>query len=150
MTPRAAVLLILGYVVVLTAQTESSAINAKNLFIGSFGGGDQARQVRQAVMDELRKHGTFRVVDSPESADAVLTGSGDVWIKGYYSLNPRARALSEDAHPVFGGYLSVELKGKGNAVLWSYLVTPRRFGPDAISRNLAVQVARKLREAVRR
>jgi len=88
------------------------------------------------------------VAETPETADAALTGSGAVWIKGYYSLNPRARSVGENAHPVYGGYLSVELKGRQNEVLWSYLVTPRRYGPDAISRNLAGQIAKKLAEAV--
>jgi len=147
---RAVILIGLGLSARLTAQTASPAVKAERIFVGSFGASDQDTRIRQAVVDELRKHGRLKIVDSAQSADAVLTGSGEVWIKGYYSLNPRARSLGEDAHPIFGGYLSVELKGTGNTVLWSYLVTPRRFGPDDVSRNLAEQVAKKLREAVER
>ena len=148
MIPRAVVLFVLGFAARVSGQTASPPIGAERIFVGSFGKSDQAAQIRQAVMGELRRHGKLKLVASPEAADGILTGSGEVWIKGYYSLNPRARSLNEDAHPIFGGYLSVELKGKGNAVLWSYLATPHRFGPDAISRNLAAQVVKKLRQAL--
>jgi len=146
--PLATVFLVLGSVALVPGQAVPAPVRVERVFVGSFGDNDQSRQMRQALVDELRRHGKLKLVDSPESADAVLTGSGEVWIKGYYSLNPRARSLNHDAHPIFGGYLSVELKGKGNTVLWSYLATPHRYGPDAISRNLAEQISKKLREAV--
>jgi hypothetical protein len=146
--PRAAVLFVLGFAACVSGQTALPAIKAERIFVGSFGENDQAAQIRRAVMDELRRHGRLKVVESPQAADGILTGKGEVWIKGYYSLNPRARSLSEDAHPIFGGYLSVELRGQGNTVLWSYLATPHRSGSDAISRNLAAQVVKKLREAL--
>lgn len=148
MIARLTALFALGVAVCVSGQTGSPAVKADRIFVGSFGANDQGARIRQAVVDELRRRGKVKVVDSPDAADGTLTGSGDVWIKGYYSLNPRARSLPGDAHPIFGGYLSVELKGKGNTVLWSYLATPQRFGPDAISRNLAEQVVKKLREAV--
>jgi hypothetical protein len=101
------------------------------------------------LIEELR-HTTLKVAEAPDNAAATLTGTGEVWIKGYYSLNPRAREVGEETHPIYGGYLSVELRNAQNDVLWSYLVTPRRYGPDAISRNLAEQIVKKLREALRR
>ena len=150
MIQLAVIFFALGSAAGVPGQMVPSAVKVERIFVGSFGENDQSRQIRQAVVEELRRHGKLKVAESPESADAVLTGSGDVWIKGYYSLNPRARSVKEDAHPIFGGYLSVELKGKGNTVLWSYLATPHRYGPDAISRNLAEQVSKKLREALER
>jgi hypothetical protein len=88
------------------------------------------------------------LADSAAESDAALTASGEVYVKGYYSLNPRARSIGEDAHPVYGGYLSVELRGRQNEVLWSYLVTPHRYGPEPVGRNLAVQIAKRLKEAL--
>ena len=150
MIPRAVALFVVGLAACVTGQTAPPGIKAERVFVGSFGAGDQAARIRQAMVEELRRHGKVKVVDSPEAADGVLTGAADVWIKGYYSLNPRVRTVAGDAHPVYGGYLSVELKGMGNTVLWSYLATPRRFGPDAISANLAEQVVKKLRQAMDR
>lgn len=131
------------------AQTATSLEQVKRVFVGPFGGSAEAQEVQQALNEELRKHGKLGIADSPAESDAVLTGSGGVYVKGYYSLNPRARSIGEDAHPVYGGYFSVELKGAQNEVLWSYLVTPHRFGrPEPIGRNLAAQVVKKLREAL--
>jgi len=130
------------------AQSASALEQVKRLFVGSFGNNAEAQQVRQAVIDELRRHGKFTAADSAAESDAVLTGSGEVFVKGYYSLNPRERTIGEDAHPVYGGYISIELKGRGNEVLWSYLVTPHRFGPQPIGRNLADQIVKKLKEAM--
>ena len=98
-------------------------------------------------MEELRKHGKPALAGGSDSADATLTGTGELWVKGYYNLNPRERSLGEDAHRVYGGYLSVELRDRKGEVLWSYLVTPRR-GYDSVSRDLAAQMIKKLREAI--
>lgn len=122
--------------------------HVNRVFVGSFGNSAEAQQVRHAVVDDLRRHGKPGVADSEAQSDAVLTGSGEVFVKGYFSLNPRARSIGEDAHPIYGGYISVELKGRQNEILWSYLVTPHRFGPEQIGRNLAAQIVKKLREAV--
>ena len=124
-------------------------LSVERVFVGSLGTTSEAQQIRHALIEELR-HTTFKVAEAPEAADATLTGRAEVWIKGHYSLNPRAREVGEETHPIYGGYLSVELRNARNEVLWSYLVTPRRYGPDAISRNLAEQIVKKLREALRR
>ena len=130
------------------AQTATSLEQVERVFVGSFGSSGEAQQVRQALIEELRRHRKPQVADSAAESDAALTGSGGVWVKGYYSLNPRARSIGEDAHPVYGGYISVELRGRQNEVLWSYLVTPHRYGPEPIGRNLATQIGQKLREAL--
>ena len=62
---------------------------------------------------ELRKSYTFSVAGSAGEADATLTGHGDTWLKGYYSLNPRAGTSPTNGQPVYGGYVSVELKDRG-------------------------------------
>jgi hypothetical protein len=128
-------------------QSATSLEQVARIYVDSFGDSAEAQQVRQAVMDELHRHGKPAAADSEAQSDAVLSGSGEVWVKGYYSLNPRARTIGAGAHPIYGGYLSVELKGRQHEVLWSYLVTPQRFGPEPIARNLAAQLVKKLREA---
>ena len=132
----------------IPAQTATSLEQVKRVFVGSFGTGAEAQQVRRALIDELRRRREPAVADAAEQSDATLTGTGEVWVKGYYSLNPRARSIGEDAHAVYGGFLSVELRGSQNEVLWSYLSTPHRFGAESIGRDLAAQIAKKLREAL--
>ena len=130
------------------SQSAEPLDHVNRVFVDSFGAKAEEQQVRQAVIDELRRRAKPSVVDSSAQADAVLTGSGEIWVKGYFSLNPRARSVGEDAHPVYGGYLSVELRGAHGDVLWSYLVTPRRYGSEPVPRALAAQIVKKLREAL--
>jgi hypothetical protein len=132
----------------IVAQTATSLEQVGRVFVGSFGTSAEAQQVQHALIDELRRHGKPEIADSAAKSDAALTGSGEVYVKGYYSLNPRARSVGEDAHPTYGGYISVELKGRQNEVLWSYLVTPHRLGPEPIGRNIATQIVKRLREAL--
>ncbi len=125
------------------AQTAAALGAVKRVYVEPFAAKPGAEVLRADLIAELRKSHRVAVAPSPQSADAVITGAGETWIRGYYSLNPRVRSTS-DAHPIYGGYLSVELKGQGGETLWSYLVTPRRFGPEDIGRNLCGQVVRKL------
>jgi hypothetical protein len=127
----------------------AAPLPVERIFVGSLGTSSEAQQIRHALIEKLR-HTTLKIAEAPEAADATLTGTGEVWIKGYYSLNPRAREVGKEAHPIYGGFLSVELRNAQNEVLWSYLVTPRPYGPDAVSRNLAEQIVKKLREMLQR
>jgi len=130
----------------LLAQAPPISTKVRSIFIGEIKGISQADAIRHALMEELRKSGKPSLA-GPDSADATLTGNGELWVKGYYNLNPRERSLGEDAHRVYGGYLSVDLRDRQGEVLWSYLVTPRR-GYDSVGRDLAGQVLKKLREAI--
>lgn len=129
------------------AQPPAIPAKVRSIFIGEIKGISEADGIRRALIEELRKSGKPGLAGGPDSADATLTGTGELWVKGYYNLNPRERSLGEDAHRVYGGYLSVELRDRKGEVLWSYLVTPRR-GHDSVSRDLAGQVIKKLREEV--
>jgi hypothetical protein len=70
-------------------------------------------------------------------------------VKGHYSLNPRHREVTADTQPFYGGYLSVELKGKGDETLWSYLVTPHPHVTGDIYKDLAGHVVKKLLDAIK-
>jgi hypothetical protein len=129
------------------AQAPAVPPKVRSIFVGEIKAASEADAIRHDLMEELRKHGKPGLAGKPDSADATLTGNGEFWVKGYYNLNPRERSLGEDAHRVYGGYLSVELRDRKGEVLWSYLVTPRR-GYDSVSRDIAGQVVKKLREAI--
>ena len=132
----------------MPAQLTSSLDQVKRVYVGSFGAKPESGKLRDTLIAELNKHHRLTVVYSPDAADAILKGSGEVWIKGYYSLNPRVREVSEGAMPVYGGFLSVELTGKQDEPLWSWLVTPRRTGSGDISRELASQIAKRLDDSL--
>ncbi|MBV9940462.1 MAG: hypothetical protein JO150_18320 [Acidobacteriaceae bacterium] len=90
---------------------------------------------------------SLSVVPDRSTADAVLSGDGEIWIKGYRSLNPRSGRLPSDGTPVYTGFLSVELRNVRGDTLWSYLVTPSAGSAD-VSKDLSKKIAKHLAEAL--
>ena len=84
----------------------------------------------------------------PRDADAIVSGDGETWIKGYRSLNPRSGRLPANGEPQYAGFLSVELRDTKGETLWSYLVT---LGPasENISKDLSKQIVRHLMDALK-
>lgn len=99
--------------------------------------------LKKAVTSQLRKGHEWEVVDTPGKADATLGGKGEIWIRGYYSLNPRAGTSPANGMPVYGGYVSVELKDTRGETLWSYLATLHSNSTN-IYRDLSSQVVKHL------
>jgi len=100
--------------------------------------------VREETIKLLKGQKAIRVAASEAGADRVLTGSDRTYVKGYLSRNPRVRYRNGDSRPVYGGYLSVELKDPHDETVWSYLFTPTRHGPEDINKNLASQIVNNL------
>jgi hypothetical protein len=123
--------------------------SVSRLFVASFGEKPGTSTLRGNVAALLAKSHAVTVVKKPEEADAVLMGTGEVWVKGHYSLNPRQREVTADSQPIYGGYLSVELLGKDDEILWSYLVTPHPHVTGDIHKDLAGRVVKKLLEAIK-
>lgn len=109
----------------------------------SFGDKPGASDLREQVTADLRKATHFHVVTTRAEADLALGGSGEIWVKSHYSLNPRNRSVG-DARAVYTGYLSVELKDKKGETVWSYLATPHSSGSRDVSRILARIIVDKL------
>lgn len=102
---------------------------------------------RSDMIAQLRKMGAVSIVSDKAEADAILSGNGEVWVKGYESLNPRSGRSAFDGTPVYTGFLSVEIKDQHGVTLWSYLVTPGAESQD-ISKDLSKRVAKHLAAAL--
>ena len=114
------------------------------IFVEPFADKAGTAQLRSELVNLLRRERGVAVVADAASADFVVSGSGETYVRGYVGTNPRVRYLNSDAKPVYGGFLSVEMKNRQHDPVWSYLATPRRFGPEDINRNLAGQIVHKL------
>jgi len=128
------------------------AQDAKNpaverLYIEPFTTQTGSEKLQSDVAAELRKIQSIVVVPNESSADVILGGGGEIWVKGYRSLNPRSGRSTSNGTPVYDGFLSVELRDKNGAALWSYLVTPGATATD-VSRDLARRIAKHLPEAL--
>jgi len=130
----------------LFGQDVDSLRSVKRIFIEGFGEKPQLQEVKKDLAKDLRHSDIFSIADSADQADATLTGHGDTWLKGYYSLNPRAGTSPANGQAVYGGYISVELKDRAGATLWSYLATPHSGSKD-IAHDLAKDVAKHLVES---
>jgi len=124
------------------AQTAEGLSQIKKVYIDSFGQENGASKLRDRLARELRLKAKWDIVSSAATADAVIKGSGSLWIAGYYSTAPRSASMSRQ--PVYHGFLSVEILGKDNEPLWSSLVTPSKLAAGDITRDLADHLVAKL------
>jgi phosphate transport system substrate-binding protein len=99
------------------------------------------------VISQLRNLSGVSLATDESSADAILGGGGEVWIKGYRSHNPQLGNVPPNGTPVYTGFLSVELRDKNGQTLWSYLATPPAASKD-VSKDLATLIVKKLGESL--
>ena len=128
------------------AQSADSLSHVKKVYVESFGQNDSASKLRERLIKQLRKSGKLQVVLTPSESDAILKGTESIWVAGYVSTDPRA--ISTARQPIIHGFLSVEIVGKDNEPLWSYLVTPSKFRTASITQDLADQLVAQLLAAL--
>jgi phosphate transport system substrate-binding protein len=105
------------------------------------------QKLRDDLTAEIRKLGSYSVVSDEANADLVLGGGGGLWIKGYRSFSPRSHMkLPSNGTPIYGGYLSVELRNRQGVTLWSYLATPDTASED-VSQDISKRISKHLAEA---
>jgi phosphate ABC transporter phosphate-binding protein len=126
----------------LHAQSAQDLSQVKKVFVSDVSGGNGAAELRESLVKQLRKSGKFEIVTALSQADAVIKGSGQIWVKGHIATSPRSPATNRQA--VYGGFLSVEVLGANNAVLWSYLVTPSKFSWGSTSDDLSETLVREM------
>ena len=127
---------------------QGKASEAKRLYVEAFATKSGAEELRESVTAEIRKLGSVSLVSNESNADLILGGGGAIWIRGYRSFSPRSHMkLPTNGMPVYGGFLSVELKNKQGVTLWSDLVTPGTASGD-ISKDLSKQIVKHLAGAL--
>jgi phosphate transport system substrate-binding protein len=121
---------------------------ARRLYVEAFATKAGAEKLREDMTTELRRLSFVTLVSDEASADLVLGGGGEVWIKGYRSFSPRSHMkMPTNGSPIYGGFLSVELKNRKGVTVWSYLATPGAASDD-ISKDLSKRIAKHLAEAL--
>jgi phosphate transport system substrate-binding protein len=120
----------------------------RRLYVEAFATKAGAEKLREDVSAELRKLPSVSLVPDESNADFILGGGGEIWIRGYRSFSPRSHMkLPSNGTPIYGGYLSVELKDKRGVTVWSDLVTPGS-APEDISKDLSKRIAKHLVEGL--
>jgi hypothetical protein len=124
-------------------DTPLDPIQFKKLYVEPLSVKTGSGKLRADMISQLRKVSSLSIVSNKADADAVLSGNGEIWVKGYVSLNPRSGRVPSDGTPVYTGFLSVEIKDARGVTLWSYLATPESESQD-ISKELSKRIARHL------
>jgi phosphate transport system substrate-binding protein len=119
-------------------QTENGV--ARKLYVEPLVTKAGSEKLHEDLIAELRKLASVSLVPDESSADVILGGGGEIWVKGYQSLNPRSGRMPSNGKPLYAGYLSVELRDPKGDTLWSDLVTPGAGSPD-VSKELAKRIA---------
>jgi hypothetical protein len=122
------------------------APSAYRIYINGFGNGSDASELRKDLMKELSKTDEFEIVSSPAKADGVLGGDAELYVRSYVSLYARAGTSLQHGQPVYGGYVSVEVKDPSGQTVWSYLSTLHSGSRNA-SRELCRDIAKHLEAA---
>jgi phosphate transport system substrate-binding protein len=126
----------------LAGQT-GSANRTRRIYVEPFATRADSEKFREDVIAELRKLNSVSLAADESSADAILGGGGEVWIKGYRSHNPQLGKVPANGTPIYTGFLSVELRDKNGQTLWSYLATPPPASAD-VSKDLSTLIVEKL------
>lgn len=139
---------ILAIALLATAGSRGNAAQGlsqvRKLYVASLGSDPKAVEMRARLVDRLRRDRSLEIVPEAAQADAVIRGTGQVWVSGHFYPNPRSKSFRQDS---YSGFLSVEIVGKRGEVLWSYLVTPSRFSMN-VAHSLADEAATRLVNAL--
>jgi len=107
-----------------------------------------AEGLRSDVTAELRKLSSVSVVPDEGKADLILGGGGEIWITGYRSFSPRSHMkMPTNGTPIYGGYLSVEIRNRRGVTVWSYLATPGAESED-VAKDIAKRITKHVSEAL--
>ncbi len=117
---------------------------ADRLYVEAFVTKSPTENFQKDLTAELRKISSVSLAPDESSADLILGGGGEIWVRGYRPFTHRSETgLPTNGTPVYGGYVAVELKNKQGVTLWSDLVTP---GPS--SGNVAKDIAKLIAKHV--
>jgi phosphate transport system substrate-binding protein len=133
-------LLLLSGASTATDRHSAGTSQVRKIFVDSLGTDHGADEMRSSMIRRLQKTRDFEVVSDRKNADAIVRGTGRIWVTGHITINPRTHV----SRPTFGGFLSVEVVGKNGETLWSYMVTPDQVFWNGITDDLAEKIVKRL------
>jgi phosphate transport system substrate-binding protein len=131
----------------LARQATPTDHSTRRIYVEPFVTQEGSQKFREDVIAELRKVNSVSLAGDESSADAILGGGGEVWIKGYRSHNPQLGDVAPNGTPIYTGFLSIELRDRSGQTVWSYLATPPASSRD-VSKDLSTLIVKKLVEGL--
>ena len=122
--------------------------DVKKIFVGSFGNAEGADLIREKIIVRLVKSGKLTIVESPEDADASLTGVAETSKGVRYSASSGPYGGTAAGGTTYNASLVVRLVGKSRQILWGDEATPRFLGSRSVSSNVADKMVKELIKAI--
>lgn len=123
----------------------------KSIFVAPFGNADVSEEIRQKTINRLVKAG-FDVQDSPQEADAVLTGVATIKVSenvnGYMDVNKGNGFGTINGSTTFTPSFAVRLIGRNGQMLWSDESRFRLIHSPSPTSNAADQIVKDLVKAI--
>jgi hypothetical protein len=132
-----------------TVPAVSRLADVKTIYVAPLGSGDGSDLIREKVINRLVKSGVVSICETPESADAILTGASHMskrhWLDG--SMNSYGGSLT--SHTRYAADCAVRVVSKNNRILWTDEESTRRFfltpkSVRAASSNVADRLVKAL------
>ncbi len=134
----------------ISAQSALHISEVRKVYVDSLGKGDGAELIREKLKATLIRSGGLIVVESPEAADATLTGVGETTAFETYQASSTAQSAYASGGTSYHANLSVRLVSKTGENLWADTATPAFFGSRSVSSNVANKVAKDLLKAIQK
>jgi phosphate ABC transporter phosphate-binding protein len=131
----------------LVSQTPPTDHSTRRIYVEPFVTQKGSERLREDVIARLRKLNSVSLAEDESSADVILGGGGEIWVKGYRSHNPQLGKVAANGTPIYTGFLSIELRDRDGQTLWSYLATPPSASGD-VSKDLSTLIVKKLADAL--
>ena len=119
------------------------------IYVGSFGGSTDAIYLRHKLVLRLTRSKRFLVVDDPDAADAILSGTAQLRLVGYYNSNPRIRYRNGASVAVYDAKMVLRLDDRTGHCVWTGNLKPRFWGSQYVSDNVVNQAARHVADVLR-
>lgn len=147
MEPNPALMIVLLLCLLASLSAAAQGSGTRHVYVDIPGAQAGANELRDELIAQLRRTGAVALVEQRSAADVILAGNGEIWVKGYVSLNPRSGRSLSNARALYSGFLSVELKDAKGRILWSDLVNPHAPS-ETLAKDLSKQVARHVADAL--
>src|SRR5580698_11322165 len=85
----------------LARQPAPADHSTRRIYVEPFVTQSGAEKFREDVIAELRKVSSVSLASDASSADAILGGGGEIWIKGYSVHNPRLGKFAPNGAAVY-------------------------------------------------
>ena len=125
------------------AQNTQKLASVKKIYLGELGKDEMSDLIREKIRIRLMKSDRFSVVETPESADAILIGATGVSSKhvSTISTNPVTGQVSGSGGTVYEGNAVVRLvDAQTKETIWIYEYKRGFFRPRSASGDIAGKI----------